>query len=476
MFIGKLDDITRRAFLQRSGQFAIAGAASSYALGLHNIAQAAAFDGGGGYKALVCIFLFGGNDHSNMIVPFDASNYARYSAIRGGDGEAGGGIAIPRADLAATALTTPDDQRLTNDIRYAMNPFMPRMARRFAEKRMAPLLNVGPLVAPLTLEQYKSSNHRAYPRPAKLFSHNDQQSTWQSFNSEGSTVGWGGRLGDLALSSNHNAIFTCVSAGGNAVFLPGSNAFGYQVSNKGAVGVNALSRNVYGHSGAREALRSLMTQSSGHVLEADYARTCQRSIQTEGFLNDALSKVSVTTDFTDPAGNNRLAGQLEIVARMIAARSALGVKRQVFFVSMGGFDNHDDLMAKHGPLMGQLDFAMDAFYRATVELGVADAVTSFTASDFGRTLASNGDGSDHGWGSHHMVLGGAVNGGRFFGTAPHIGLDTPDQVGQGRLLPTTSVDQYSSTLARWFGVAPSELPTIAPNIGRFATADLGFMG
>ena len=170
-----------------------------------------------------------------------------------------------------------------------------------------------------------------------------------------------------------------------------------------------------------------------------------------------------------------LDNQLSVVARLIAARSQLGVTRQVFMVSMGGFDNHDGLIGKHEGLLGALDFALDAFYAATAELGVADQVTTFTASDFGRTLANNGDGSDHGWGGHHFVVGGAVNGGRFYGTAPSVSVDTDDQVGRGRLLPSTSVDEYSATLAKWFGVSPSEMPSVTPNIGNFNNPDLGFM-
>jgi uncharacterized protein (DUF1501 family) len=219
----------------------------------------------------------------------------------------------------------------------------------------------------------------------------------------------------------------------------------------------------------------LMTQTSNHVLEAEYNRVAKRSIDAEGVVSAALQPITLATSFRPATGNNNLANQLQIVARMIAARQALGTRRQVFMVSMGGFDLHDNLMANQGGLMGQLDFAMDAFYRATVELGVADKVTTFTASDFGRTLQSNGDGSDHGWGSHHFIMGGAVNGGRFYGVAPQISVTSPDQVGQGRLLPTIAVDQMSATLASWFGVSNSELPSVAPNIGRFASSNLGFM-
>jgi uncharacterized protein (DUF1501 family) len=476
MHISQIDDLSRRAFLRRTKQVAIAGTASSFAMGLAGIGEAAAFNAGSDYKALVCIFLYGGNDHNSTMIPFDSTNYDLYSAIRGGGaGQTAGGIALARADLAATALTPAGGQTLTNNLQYALAPQMTRLKARFDEGRMAPLLNVGPLVTPLTLAQYQSSNLVANPRPAKLFSHNDQQSTWQSSKPEGATDGWGGRMGDLALSSNTNSLFTCISATGNAVFLSGQQALSYQVSSGGALGVNGIKGNLFGSSAGSTALRTLMTQTSSHVLEAEYNRVAKRSIDSESVVTAALQPITLATSFTPATGRNSLAEQLRIVARLIAARQPLGAKRQVFMVSMGGFDLHDNLIANQAGLMGQLDFAMDAFYRSTVELGVADKVTTFTASDFGRTLQSNGDGSDHGWGSHHFILGGAVNGGRYYGVAPQVSVKSTDQVGQGRLLPTVSVDQYSSTLASWFGVSTSELPSVAPNIGRFASSNLGFM-
>lgn len=470
MFIGKDTEISRRAFMQRTGQLAVAGSAASYALGLAGIGEAAAFSSAGGYKALVCVFLYGGNDYGNTLIPFDQPNYDRYAAIRGGGGT--GGIALSQASLANTVLTQPTSQVLTDDIRYALAPTMPRLKALFDQGTMAPLLNVGPLIVPLTKAQYQSQNNVSYPKPPKLFSHNDQQSTWQSSAPEGSVTGWGGRMGDLALSSNTNSMFTAINATGNAVFLSGQNALPYQVSSSGAVTIGGLSRRVYSSNAARDALTALLRTHNGHVLEADYAQTMARSIEYGGFVNNALATSSLTTDF---GSGNRLAAQLSVVARLIAARASLGVTRQVFLVSIGGFDHHDGLLGSHDALLGQVDFALDAFYRATVEMGVANQVTTFTASDFGRTLASNGDGSDHGWGGHHFILGGAVNGGRFYGTAPQVSVDSDDQVGRGRLLPSTSVDEYSATLAKWFGVSASELPSIAPNIGRFARPDLGFM-
>jgi uncharacterized protein (DUF1501 family) len=476
MHIGQMGDLSRRAFLRRSSQLAVAGGASSWAMGLAGIGEAAAFSAGNDYKALVCIFLYGGNDHNSTLIPFDSTNYDLYSAIRGGGaGQSAGGITPARASLAGTALTPSGNQVLTNNLQYALSPEMTRLKARFDEGKMAPLLNVGPLIAPLTRAGYESSNQVANPRPAKLFSHNDQQSTWQSSKPEGATDGWGGRMGDLAMSSNTNSLFTCISATGNAVMLAGQRALGYQVSTGGAIAVNGIKGSLFTSSTGAAALNTLLTQSSNHLLEAELTRVSKRAIDAESVITAALQPVNLATSFKPATGKNNLADQLAIVAKLIAGRQPLGAKRQVFMVSMGGLDHHDGLVSKHGPAMEQLDFAMDAFYRATIEMGVADKVTTFTASDFGRTLASNGDGSDHGWGSHHFILGGAVNGGKYFGTAPQISVNSDDQVGQGRLLPSTSVDQYAATLANWFGVAPSELASIAPNIGRFGNANLGFM-
>jgi uncharacterized protein (DUF1501 family) len=280
-------------------------------------------------------------------------------------------------------------------------------------------------------------------------------------------------MADLALTSNTNAMFTAINATGNAVFLSGQTAVPYQVSPAGATLYNPLQTGrLFNSAAASQALGTLLRSGSGNVLAADYARINDRSIQFGSFVNDALRNVTVNTSF---GTGNRLADQLRIVAQLIAARSQMAVTRQVFMVSLGGFDNHDGLIGTHDGLLAQVDFAMDAFYRATIELGVANNVTAFTASDFGRTLSSNGDGSDHGWGAHHFIVGGGVRGGRFYGRAPQVSLTSDDQVGQGRLLPSTSVDEFSATLAQWFGVSTSELPSVAPNIGRFASPDLGFM-
>jgi uncharacterized protein (DUF1501 family) len=406
------------------------------------------------YKALVCVFLNGGNDQNATLIPYDPANHAAFASIRGA-------ITHSRADLAPTALQS--SQTLTNGVQYALNPRMPRMKALWDAGKAAALLNVGPLVQPLTRAQYEAMA----PKPAKLFSHNDQQSTWQAYAPEGAFEGWGGLIGDKVMSQNANPLFTCISATGNAVFLSGKQAITYQISPNGAPAVKGIKAPLYGNAAGSEALRTLMTKPSANMFENEYNRVSKRAIEAESTINAALKPLAT------PFGSGSLDRQLKVVAQIIAARVTLGNKRQVFFVSLGGFDTHDNQARNHADLIAQLDAAIGSFYQATVDLGVADKVTTFTASDFGRTLQVNSDGTDHGWGSHHFIIGGAVKGGRYYGTAPQISLTSADQIGQGVLLPTTSVDQYAATLAKWFGV--TDLPSIAPNIGKFAPADLGFM-
>ncbi len=471
---------TRRAFLRRSTQLGLAGTALPFALNLAAMGEAAAFTATD-YKALVCVFLYGGNDYANTVVTYDDDSYNRYNTIRGGgSGQTAGGIALAKADLTPTLLTPT--AALPGGRQYALHPAMTGLTGLFNSGKAAVQLNVGPLVVPLTRTQYNSADRVTYPIPPKLFSHNDQQSVWQSSSPEGSTVGWGGNIGDLALSSNGNSLFTCISVTGNAVFLSGDSALQYQVSTNGAVAINGVKNNVYGSSAVRTALTSLIQQGSTQTLETEYTRVTTLAVTAESQITNGLSAVTLATPFPS---NNSLANQMKMVARLIGARSALGSKRQVFMVSLGGFDLHDNLISQQPVLMQRVSEAMTAFYNATVELGVADKVTAFTASDFGRTLSSNGDGSDHGWGGHHLMVGGAVKGKAFYGKAPPVSIsntaDANDQwhVGQGRLLPSTSVDQYAATLASWFGVSNSELAGVLPNLSHFGGADyptnLGFM-
>lgn len=478
---------TRRDFLRRSGALVASNLALPLGLNLAAMGEAAAFQATD-YKALVCVFMFGGNDHDSTVVPYDHASYSKYHEIRGGGpGEDDTGIAIAKSRLTANVLqpTTP----LADGRVYALHPAMGAMSRLFNSGKAAVLLNVGPLVVPLTRAQYESSDRARYPLPPKLFSHNDQQSVWQTSSPEGSTRGWGGQIADAALANNSEPLVTCLeimSSMPPALYLTGRQAVNYTMTTQGAVHINALDEGVLSGTAMRSAFSNLIQRPHAHVLANEYNRVTARAIGIEAKINAAQSAVQLTTVF--PAGNP-LADQLKVVARMIGARGALGAKRQVFFVATGPFDLHDGLVERQPGLIGRVSDAMAAFYDATVEMGLADKVTTFTASDFGRTLSSNGNGSDHGWGGHHFILGGAVKGKAYYGKAPPVSIgDTSaaeDQwhVGQGRLLPTTAVDQYAATLAKWFGVSDAELPTVIPNLHRFGASagrpdyptDLGFM-
>ena len=474
--MGHPDDLQRRAFLKRLGAVSAMGAAAPLALNLAAAGEAAAFDNTD-YKALVCIFLYGGNDHANTVVPYDLTNYDRYSAIRGGGpGRTAGGIAFGRDQLTSNALTPLVSQTLTDNLQYALAPGLAALKPLWGAGKLAIQLNVGPLVVPLTLAQYNSDDRVRYPLPPRLFSHNDQQSVWQALGAEGASVGWCGRLGDLALGSNSTSSLTSISAGGNAVLMSGNDVLQYQVSVNGPQPVYAALYDRYGGALKASTMRSLITQTSTNLLENEFAVVTRRALDLQQTVSNALNGVVMNTSFDIDNKPNTLADQLKIVARLIGARTALGAKRQVFFVQLGGFDQHDSLIADHGLRLALVNEGMGQFQLAMAELGVSNQVTTFTASDFGRTLSSNGDGSDHGWGGHHFVMGGAVQGGRYYGTAPRVSITSDDQVGQGRLLPSTSVDQYAATLARWFGVSSTEMPLIFAGIGNFATANLGFMG
>ena len=449
---------SRRAFLQRASALSLAAGAAPWALTLASIGEAAA-QTATDYKALVCVFLYGGNDHANTLPPFDAANHARYATLRGS-------IALARDTLAATALQPAVP--LADGRQYALHPSLAPLLPIFVAGEMAPLLNIGTLVQPTTKAEYAA---RAVPLPPQWFSHNDQQSFWQSASPEGARSGWGGRIGDRIVDGNGNATFTCVSVAGNAVYLTGESAVQYQVGAAGSVAVRGLESPLFGSAACSQALYRQLTAPRNHLLEAAYAGITRRALDAHAQLSAALDGIETQTVFPESS----LGGQLKMVARMIAARDALGARRQVFFVSLGGFDTHSNLTATHPGLLAEVADALAAFHAEMRLAGDGDAVTAFTASDFGRTLVANNDGSDHGWGSMQFVLGGAVNGGRYFGTPPAMASDGPDDVGQGRLLPTLAVDQLAATLALWFGVPASDLPDVVPNIGHFDTADIGLM-
>ncbi len=453
-------DGSRRAFLKHSAALGIAGAATPFLVNLAALGEAAAAVNSD-YKALVCVFLNGGNDHANTVTPYDQASYSAHASFRSG-------IVHSRDELTATLLNPA--AALPGGLQYALAPNLAPLVPLFNADRLAVVLNVGTLMEPTTKAQYDANS---VALPPKLFSHNDQQSFWQASTPEGAMSGWGGRIGDLFASGNGSATLTCINAAGNAVFLAGRSAVQYAISPSGPIPLNQGS--LFGSTAAREALRGLITAPRTHLLENEHSRIVKRSLDTYAQVSSALAAVPpLATVF--PAGNF-LASQLKMVARLISASSELGARRQVFFVSVGGFDFHARLLEDHPPLMAEVAAALKAFYDATVELGAAHKVTTFTASDFGRSQTANGSGTDHGWGGHHFALGGAVRGRRFYGAPPVIDDSGPDDVGQGRLLPGVSVDQYAATLASWFGVAGGDMPTVLPNIGSYNTSswNLGFL-
>ncbi|MEP6875882.1 MAG: DUF1501 domain-containing protein [Burkholderiales bacterium] len=512
----------RRLFLRHAGALSAAGAAGApLALNMAAIGSAAA-QSASDYKALVCIFMFGGNDSLNMVLPTDTASWTNYTAVRN---QAPDSIALLAAGTAAvgtaaagsparlggvlpivptTARTAPGGGTQT----FALHPLMGSLQTMFnTDKRLAIVANVGPLVMPTTKAQYAQSS---FPRPASLFSHNDQQNTWQSFKPEGATVGWGGRLGDLLAAQNSRSVFTSISAAGNAVWLAGQTVQQYQVSTNGAIRLGAdTNGRVYGSADVAASLQRVVSGTrGGHVFETDLAAISARSIDAETTLRTALKAASDPLFGTAPASGiynavndpklqydnpltgakavNGLAQQLQVVARMIDASSAAGVgaKRQVFFVSIGGFDSHDLQNRNNSDLMARLAHAMRYFDTTLAAMGAQNKVTAFTASDFGRTFTSNGDGTDHGWGAHHFVMGGAVKGGDIYGNVPVLGAknasnnnfdSSPNQIGNGSLLPETAVDQLGATLAAWFGVSATDALSVFPNLANFTTRDLGFM-
>jgi uncharacterized protein (DUF1501 family) len=448
----------RRSFLGQAAARGV-GAAGLGALGelarLAGAAGAARAQGTDDYRALVCVFLYGGNDGNNTLVPTDAPSYEQYRRGRGG-------LALPQGALL------PIQPSNTGGRPFGLHPAMTDAQRLFAEGRLAWVANVGPLLAPTTLAQWRA---RSVPLPANLFSHDDQQAQWQSAIADGSgRTGWAGRIGDVLGTLNANRGATCISLAGNNVWEIGATATAYKVSPSGAMGFDFYRAD--GRDPLSAGVTELLAARRGHVLQQAWTGTMERALENQRVLAEAVRANPFATAFPDTG----LGRQLRMAARLIAARAPLGMRRQTFFCSIGGFDTHgDDQFGRQQQLLGEVSAALGAFHAATVQLGVADKVTAFTASDFGRNLPSNGQGSDHGWGNHHLVVGGAVRGGAIYGRFPELAIDGPDDAGQGRWIPTTSVEQFGATLAGWFGVAPADRATVFPLLARFPTADLGFM-
>lgn len=447
-----------RRELLKSGACGAAGIAGLHMLSnLGLISRAAAATPGSGYKALVCVFLYGGNDSFNLLVPRDNAHYNVYHATRQN-------LAVPQASLLPITPLTPDGSQ------YGLHPSCPELQSLFASGKLALLANVGSLLAPMTKAQFQNGS---VAKPPQLFSHSDQQFQWMtSIPDTIEGYGWAGRVAEVLQSMNGSATMPMnVTLAGSNTWEVGPHVIPYDL---GTNGTNSL-YGFWGSQGTRrmQAFQALLDKTNVHLMETAYADVQKRAIQIDALVSSALDAAPpLTTTF--PA-NNWLAAQLQMVARMIQIRAALGVSRQIFFCSTGGYDTHDHQTTDQPVLLAGLSQALAAFQAAMVELGTEIDVTTMTASDFGRTLTSNGHGTDHGWGSVQAILGGSVKGQDIYGTFPDLTLDGNDDVGEGRILPTTSVDEYSATLASWFGVSASDLNTVFPHLSRFAHPDLGFM-
>ncbi|HEX4508559.1 MAG TPA: DUF1501 domain-containing protein [Burkholderiaceae bacterium] len=499
--------ISRRALLRRAGLLGLAPAVAPFALNLAALGRATAATPGD-YKALVCVFLMGGNDAYNTVLATDSASWTPYTNIRSAGSEP---LALQPAGTQAQAGASDFNRQLggvlpiaparTQGRTFALHPSLGAVRDLFGEGRVGIVANVGPLIRPTAKADYANPG---FPKPPKLFSHNDQQAVWQTFSSEGAHPGWGGRLSDMVMSGNQKSMFTAISLAGNAAWLTGDQARQYQLATTGSIHMGGQSA-LFGSSVVQQRLRTLASGARGsNLIEQDHAAVVARSIDADSILSTVLPAVGAgpwgtanlppgaadpLLQFYNPdtraTETNALSQQLQAVARMISARGTLGMSRQVFFVTLEDFDTHDEQPRRHAANMARIAQAFKYFDNTLTTMGVGSDVTTFTASDFGRTFTTNGDGSDHGWGAHHFVMGGAVRGGDLYGAFPaygvsdgHGGFTSPNQVAAGALLPTTSVDQYAATLGRWFGVADAELMTVLPNLANFdaSVRNLGFLG
>ena len=441
---------TRRDFFRHAACAAVGslGMASAYRDLCLTAAAASPFND---YKALVCVFLYGGNDQGNMVIP-RGSEYATYAAGRTG-------LAIPEAQLLPlNVLNTPGRT-------FGVHPAMTGLQGLFNQGRAAIISNVGPLLAPTTRDDYRN---RRVALPPSLFSHDDQQVHWQtSIPDQPATTGWGGRVADLFAALGENPqVSSLLNISDTNIFQRGQSVAQFRIGTGGVISLSNMNATT------TATLNRELALPYNNLFEDGYRYVVRKSLDNGALISSALAQV---TPFTTVFPNTGLGRQMQMVARLIASRSRLDMRRQIFFVSQGGYDTHGPQLTAHHNLLAELSNAMTALYNATAEIGEQSNVTQFTASDFGRTHIFNGEGSDHGWGAHHFVVGGAVRGASIYGRFPNLTVNGPDDTSQGRWIPTVSVDEYSATLARWFGVSPGRLTDIFPYLGRFANPDLGFL-
>lgn len=420
-----------------------------------------------GYKALVCVFLFGGLDNYDLLIPYDPASYDQFHSLRSSL-LSQHGTSRQRESLLPLS---PQTNAALGGRQVALPPEMSQLKSLFDAGNVAFVGNVGPLIEPITLAQYQNGSARI---PARLFSHNDQQNTWKASAPEGAQFGWAGLFGDAVLAAGANgggSQFTAITVDEAGPFLTGQNTAPYRISTAGSAEVEAFEILQRSEPEKSSEFFALLRDNLGaknfagtHVIERDMAAKISSGLFTnDTFSNARANLIPLTTSFE----GGSLTAQLRMVAETISLRSQLSATRQVFFVGIGGFDTHSAQAFSLPPLLTEVDTAIGAFQAAMVELGVSQDVTLFTASDFGRTLSVNGDGTDHGWGANHIVVGGSVNGGDIYGAVPEPVLGNSLDTGAGRLIPSLSVEQYAAQLGRWFGLTPSELSVALPNLQNF---------
>ena len=447
--------LNRRDFLKTSGAAAMFAATPGLAYS-QVVGGAGPFDD---YRALVCVFMFGGNDSFNMLVPNTTAEYQAYAASRQN-------LAIDQADL----LPIMRASQPTAD--FGLHPSMGGIKGLFDTGDAAFVTNVGPLVQPTTKDAYFNGS---VVLPPQLFSHNDQQDQWTSLRGNAqSSTGWAGRMADLIRTGvTEQQMATNASLFGANLLQSADETVAYVMGPGGPIQFEGFSTDPESILfEQREAFQRVISAQYGTVYERGFAEVQQRAIDAADIVTAAIdSAPPINTVFPQ----SQLGVQLQTVARLIAVRDRLQMKRQIFFVATGGFDTHDNQLNDQPGLLGGISDAIAAFHAATAELGVENDVTTFTQSDFGRTLTSNGDGTDHAWGGNQLVVGGAVNGQELYGNYPLLAINGPEDVSGGRMIPSTSADQYAATLASWFGIPDGDLNVVAPNLVNFAERDLGFM-